>query len=368
MPAEYYENAEDQFHYGDDWKELTGDGQPGGGATVSLSGQEAVLTGVIPFNKQRACARFFLGHSYADSGSPYKLYREAPMPHPVWPHLRAASVSFSGLSPAAGSAGDNKVYEFSPFGGPPQLGGDKYRYANYEKAVATVRFRDFGRTRFLPDSAIRTDAGGTYYGDEALRWTTVMTESQVQALSADGSSQLKFAESTPAGPPAVAFPAPVAELLTKCTYALKWSQVPHEYVSDRDEVLTPWRLVSAGTNTYAGILSYLGKWNNASFPGSNGFLSGTMLFTAVKFDPMLFCVPTVNDDYPFTGYDITLVFEHFAPKKGYATSDKRGHRLFPWRGNGSASTAGWYWATRDDGSDFLPGADLNKIFAHIKNA
>ena len=347
MP-EYTEDPGDEFNYDDDWDESIDLTQPGGGTSVSYGNQEAVLVGLVPWNKQRSCARYFLGYSWADGDAPYRLYREPPQPHPVWPQLRAASVSFAGLAPLSNPLNPaGETFVPSPFVG--AAGGDLY-YAGYHYALTTVRYRNFGRMRFLPDSDVPS------YLFEYTRYCRFTNDVMVEALSADGISQLVFREGNGSGggtgPTAnvTAFPAPVAELLAKSSFCVVWHNVPHDYVSSDEDALVPDKVVKR-----------LGCVNDATFLG---FPTGSVLFQAMKAEEVLF--PVVSDapeDLPLTGWNLSLFFSVFDNQdlKGVPGSGYVGHRTFPWRNDGK-----WYYASRSDPArEMLPLADLKKVFQHV---
>jgi hypothetical protein len=342
MPILYAELEEDTFTYEDDWRELLDSpGSPPEDA-ISNSAMEATITGVIDFNKIRSCARHFLGYSYTSTdSSDFDLHREPPAAHPRWPNLYAHGISFRGLNPKSNPENPNgEPYTTSPFD------VDLYT-STFEKAVVTVRFRSFGRMRFLPDEDIEN------YQDEWKRWVQWQTAPRVEALSADGASQLRFAEGGTylgmAGPTAgqTPFPAPVAVLLAKCQFVMTWMHVPHDYLSADPDILIP-------TN----VLNIMGKTNADPFLG---FDAGVLLAEAPAFEPVLF--PAVAAD-PFDligGWNVHVGFNYFNPANA-AGSSYRGHNLMPFR-NG-----GFYLATRNGsatGPKLLPETDFIDLFKHV---
>lgn len=334
MPTEYTEDADDEFDYAADWKELL---DPAADDNVSNAVMEATLTGVVPFNKIRSCARWFLGYSECDDGSPYGLYREPPAFHPRWPNLYAHGVSFKGLNPQSNADNPNgEPYTESPFD--PDLYTSKF-----EKALVTVRFRSFGRMRFLGDDDIASS------DLEWQRWTQFTTSPQIEALSSDGASQLKFAEGGPP-PTGVAFPAPVATLLAKCNFVASWLHVPHRYLSESDLILKPTK-----------ILNCVGRVNDDTAFGE--FDAGTLLLQPPTFEPVLFPVVAEKAYDLMTGWNVHLPFVFFDPEKGVPGSSYRGHNLMPWRSDGK-----FYLATRDGtttGRRLLAEADFGQIFTHV---
>lgn len=354
---EYVEDPADEFDYKADWMEMIDNTQPGGGGGISYQSQDAVLVGLVPYNKIRTAAKFFLGHSWADADSPYRLHRDpVPQRHPTWPQMRAYSVGYVGLAPQSESDNPNREpYLVSPFVGPDN---QQLYTGSYQKAILTVRFRSFGRMRFLSDADVEAAAdevGVPAYKKEFMRFCRFNLDPSVEELSADGSSQLHFAETNGVPPnepsvsnPATPFPAPVVELLAKGSLSVTWLNVPHEYVSSDTDILVPDK-----------ILACLGHWNSASFLG---YKPGKLMLMALKAEEVLFPIATVDEDVPATGWNLTLVFNQFDPPKGVTGSDKHGHRLFPWRTNGK-----WYWCVRESGADFYAGADLYTVFQNVND-
>lgn len=343
MPDLYVENPDDEFTYETDWKECIDNTQPSGSDTSSATSQESVLVGLVPFNKVRSAERYFLGYSYADDDAPYKLHREPPARHPRKPSQYAYTVSSVGLAPKSNSDNPNgEPYQQSPFAG---LNSETLWYADYQYAVMTVRFKSFGRMRFLQDSYIDD------YTDEWKRMTRWAASPAVEALQADGIAQLKFAEGTPDG---LMFPAPLAALLSKIGMQLKWYGVPSEYVSSDPFVFFPDK-----------IINILGTINDDDFLG---FEKGTMLLKAVSAEETLFPVYP-NDSFDVIGgYDITLYWEFFDPPKGVAdsppgTSPYFGHRIYPYR----LDRKFYYCKLQNDTDELLPLKDHYTVFQHVSD-
>ncbi len=338
-----------EFDYETYWKEVIDTTQPGGGDHTTNKEQEAVLVGYVPFDQVVAAEKWFLGYSWCDGGSPYRLHRRPPCRHPRKPHLFACSFSSVGIGPKSNPDNPNKeTYRLSDY---PDPDGASLYYADYEYAICTVRFRSFGRTFFLDDTYM--PEADDWYKYEWQRFSEVTLGPQTQSLQADGSSNLVFREGS--GVNGKAFPAPLAELMAKANVKVRWLGVPHNYLTTNLYYLKPDK-----------ILGCLGKVSNALHIG---FDAGTMLLLAAEFDPCLFPVVSDNPDIPVTGWDVTLSYEQFDPDKGVAdsppgTSVYRGHRLFPYRVDGK-----WYYATREDASkELLPSADLNNVFKHVSAA
>ncbi len=354
----YEESPDDVFLYERDFKILVDSmNEPGGGVSLSNGSQEGTIVALIPWNKQRSAARAILGFSYCDDAAPYKLHREPPAMHPVWPQLRAHAITMSGFAIKSNpdnlddyDEDGNLIPGGQPFIETPwQEPTDSIlRAAYYEYVLATVRYKAYGMMRFLPDS----DIDG--YLDEWKRYVSFSTQPAVESLSVDGLAQLKWAE-TAASPlawapgPTVgdAFPAPLAAILAKTTLKMKWLNVPHNYISSDPVILNPTRLIAR-----------LGAWNADMFLGYN---IGTLLLLAIEAEPILFPVVT-NDpqDFPTVGYDLTLHFsDASAYPKGVPTSPYHGHRIFIHRDSGK-----FYWASRSNGYDLLPGRNMWSVFAH----
>lgn len=338
-----YQETGGEFDYDTEWKELL---DPAAEDNISNSAMEAVLVGTVPWGRQRAAARFFLGYSYADTAAPWRLHREPPAAHPRWPNLYAHGISFRGWSPKSNSVNANgEPFEESEF-------DDGQWTSHFELAVTTVRFRSFGRTRFLPDDheAITTP------GDEYKRYTSFTTAPSIEALSSDGASQLTFAEGVIPllGPTGKAFPAPITTLLSKTRYVLQWLHLPHEFLSTDPEILVPTR-----------ILNCVGKVNSTGFLG---FRAGELLMEPPTFEPVLFPVCAEDSFELITGWNAAIPLQYFSPEKGVAndppgTSPYYGHNLMPWRIDGK-----FYHATRDGtaaGRTLLPSADFNDIWKHV---
>lgn len=350
----YEELPEDEFIYDQDFLILIDSAnEPGGGIAFSANAQEATVVALIPWNKMRSAARYLCGFSYADEDTPYRLYREPPMCHPRLPNLRCSGANFAGFGIKSGtwtegtftpSNEDGYPLVEEPWQGPR---GETLRSAQYAYVLATVRYRSFNMMRFLPDADIND------YTDEHKRYFTIEVTASVETLSADGASNLKFAEGPAVGK---AFQAPLAQLLTKANITMTWANVPHNYISDDPITFSP-----------AKLIERLGTWNTDQFLG---YKVGTMLFLGFEAEPVLFPVLATDpiNDIPFVGWNIRFHFSHFDPQKGVvpvppATSDYNGHRIFPLRTDGF-----FYFATRDgttSGNELLPGTEHWKLFQHV---
>ena len=239
-----------------------------------------------------------------------------------------------------------------------------------------MKYKSWGRVRFLPDSDIRD------YTDEYKRYCSFDTDPSMESLQADGSSQLMFAEhNTPiTTPPSIAaddpfgkaFPAPIAELMGKTALTITWLQVPHNYLSTDPDILLldKWLGKYSSGNTPNNYSEWkfpprLGTVNSDFFLG---YYPGTLLLRAVKAVPILFPVTTADPYDLATGWNLMGVWEHFDPLKGTTygpASPYRGHRIFPY-----ARTGYWYYATRDGtvtGREMLPLTDHWKVFQNVND-
>lgn len=219
--------------------------------------------------------------------------------------------------------------------------GSLMRVGYYHQATFTIRYKSFGRVRFLPDGHIAT------YKDEWKRYVRWSTDPGAETLSADGQSQLKFDEGADNDPKGKVFPAPITTLLGKCAFSAIVFNLPHEYISSDPDFLSPDR-----------VTARLGTLNSVNFLGSK---PGTLLLMAAKFEEVPFPVAPDDPYDPITGWDVTFVWDYFDPPKGVPASDKFGHRLYPYRKDGK-----WYYCLRDDGaSEMLPMTDHFGLLAHV---
>ena len=396
-----------------DWQEVLDVNSPAESHFGADGQQEAALTGLIPYNKQRSAVRWFLGFASVTQNVSVlgvtlpigggSLSRENPCPHPQFPQLRASSVSFKPYVPKVVATGttlgipSNFALNLQPdfpsaVINPISGGGSSIKnlqYGSYAKTTAAVKFSSF-RFSFLEDNAIN-QVQTSYYaragkavpaGSGMFEWrrnTWVDTAPRLDILSADGVSQMAFAEGSPAivGPPAApagptgpystpatqptAFPAPIGIPTAKCDFTVNWYNVPYNYLtklSDTVDVLFP-----------QNILNCIGKVNSVTFMET--FDPETVLLKGASFDTKVFLVPAV-DGTPMLSVDVKLMFDYFNPKKGNPTSTYKGWQLLPYRVNGL-----WYYAVRSNppttvlgvtipGSlnttPLLPEIDMNTVF------
>lgn len=336
----YIEAAADRFNYSTDWLEVIAD-TGGGGASLSWDAQENTRQGYIPWNMQRSAARHFLGFAYADTAAPWRLHRETPQWDPQFPWLYAHSISFSPLVPLSNVANVN----LAPFA--RSVFDAANRESQYSWTLATVKYRSF-RHRFLNDIDVPTAA------EEYKRNCMFTSQGRIEILSADGISQLKFAETAAGGPTVgTAFPAPIGVLLPKLGIAAEWTGVPTDYLSTNSFIFIPTK-----------ILNCLGKVNSSAFLG---FDAGTLLMQPFEYTE--FTWPVASDTANQNAYELLrgvnlrLNFDYFNPTLGAGTPLFKGHNTFPWRGDGK-----FYAATRDGtagGTRLIESTDFNKIWEHV---
>lgn len=353
------------FDYDNDFTVAIDNQEPGGGMAITQQSQEAVIVGYHAYYLCRSAAKYFLGYSYADSGT-YALRRTPPATYAMFSNLRAHGYAATGMGPY-GNLGNpnNSPYFFGPW---RTIDNHTSKITNYSVALAIIRFKSYGLMRFL----------GDYFGDpaslaaakyETTRWTTFENAAQVDTLSADGASQLVFAESGgPGGGPTVtnssttstAFPAPLATLTPAANLKMRWLQVPNEYISSDPAIFKPDK-----------ILARLGTINKDQF---GPYLPGQLLLLGCGAVPVLYPVASSDPtDYPLVGWDIELDFHFSNPPKGVSNalggSPYYGHRIFPWRDNGL-----YYYAVRATGfgtsnqEELLPLMPYYPMFSHVQNA
>lgn len=332
MPRAYVEASDDRFDYYSDWQETIDDT---GTSDTHLSNdvQENVRVGYVPANKVRSATRFFLGFAYCDTGSPYRLHRENPHADPEFPWLYAYDVSIKKLGPKA----NTDISPVTPKIESPFYAG--FFFANYEKAIVTVRYRSF-RCRFRPDDQIDANT------DEWKRNVYFDVVPKVEALSADGVSQLHWDEG-PAGVLNVPFPSPVAALKTQTGFVLNWLNVPTNYLSLTSDYFFPTKIINC-----------MGKLNSDLFLDT--FNEKTLYMGPPTFN--IKPAPVASDDPydPLYYADLSIPLDYFEPEKG-VVSAYYGHSLFPWRVNGK-----WYHAVREDNtSEVLPSAAFSTILENV---
>jgi hypothetical protein len=359
MPAQIYQEAPgDVFNpiaNPTDWLELIdGNGQSPSESHFNADSQTSTLVGYIPWNKQRSARQWFLAYAYTDDN--YVLHRENPVSHPLFPELFCDGISFKAFVPAVNEETGNLKFT-SPFFGSGIGETANIQYvANHKYVIAIATFRSF-MTPFLADSAI------TVPSQEFYRNNYLALDPDIEILSADGVSQLTFAEGGPGGkgPTATksAFPAPVGQRLQKAKFAMNWTNLPMDFLSTTDSYFYP-----------ANILSIIGKISSAGFPAAaaedDQFPAGTLYCPGAKFTQRPFPITPADITYPIISIDVTLELSYFNPPQGASSPLAAGHLTFPFRGAPGDPTGGkFFYATRGGGASdppVLPTADFNNIF------
>ncbi len=364
MAGPYVEAPEDEFEYTTDWLEVVDNQAP---HTLHMTNdvQEAELVGWVRANKIRACCRWLLGFSYADTATPWLLRRENPQWHPEHPQLRCYDASARFSVPLT----DDLLAQYplkkeSPFGA-------NYNTANYKWSLVTARYRNYVY-RFREDGDLATPE------EEWRRNCWVMTEPRVEALTVSGGqSQLTYCESStaagtvPAGPgiptdtPSVKtpFPAPIAALLSKKGVVINWYDVPWEYLSDDPDIFTPTKLDAIA-----------GKVNSDLFLGR--YEPGTLLAEPYRYTISTWAVAPEDQLDALRKVNLAIPFTFFDPPRGATRPPgapfARGHNLMPWGGNGTGVSPGgnglFYLATRDGsttGPRLVGEAPFSDIFTHV---
>lgn len=360
FPTPYVEAAEDEFVWADDWKEATDTHAPSS-SQLSHDGQEATLVGRIPWNMERSATRAILGFAKADTASPWNLRRELPRRHPIHPQMRAYAVTFAPYGPKANSASTTPAANAQNIDSPFDEPGEN-RVAYYYELLCTIRYRAF-RYKFIEDDVIQAATALTGSNQEYQRFLFIDPEPTMDVLSADGVSQLTFAETGAGGGPTAGatgtrFPAPIGVLLTKTNLVVKWFGVPWDYLSTDETVFTPTK-----------ILDCVGKVNDGTFFGR---AAGTLLMRP----PRYFIKPfpgVIGDDLitPLMQVDLEIPMEYFKPTLGASSPIVQGHNNMPWRGApGDPHGGKFFLATYGGGTTdprLLASATFTTIFTHVSS-
>ncbi len=272
--------------------------QPGGGEAFSLESGDATSVYLVPWDKQRDFIFKFLGFSYADNKSPWRLHRINPVYHPRFPWLTASTVSFSAIGPLKNDDNTGTYVQ----GVYPSLAGC-IKVAQYEWVIATVRFVDRPWT-FLDDAQVLSAGSGTAYAGEPYRNTYFTPSPSVEIISAEGLNNILWANNqfSPTSPGNI-IPAPFGTLMSKTLLSFRWMWVPNEYVSGPNSL----------TFTPKWIDSCVGKVNSDTFLG---YAPGTLLLQAPTYERFRFPVPTIDGVYGYFGWNIGLNFQFFDPPRG----------------------------------------------------
>jgi hypothetical protein len=230
-----------------------------------------------------------------------------------------------------------------------------YYSAYYEEALLAVRYRNF-LYRFREDDDIVSAE------DEWRRYTFVQTEPQVEALTITGGmAQLRFAEGNPAAGLTLPklFGAPLAELLTKKLVTVTWYDVPHEFLSENEDIFVPTRLDAIQ-----------GHVNDDLF--MDVYEPGTLLALGYSISPGTWAVAPEDMLDPLRKVTVTMKFSWFDPPRGASTPPlARGHNLMPWGGDGTTGGDGnFYLCTRNgnaDGQRLIPSATFSDIWTHVSS-
>lgn len=89
----------DRFNPEVDWKEEGEIASLGDAHFASDGANHAVLNGVIPYRKVRSFIFWALGHAFAEKQAPWRLFRQNPPCHPMYPWMRVRAVSIRGYEP-----------------------------------------------------------------------------------------------------------------------------------------------------------------------------------------------------------------------------------------------------------------------------
>jgi hypothetical protein len=353
MPGPYVEQAEDQFNYVEDWKEVAEDSERGS-AHFADTAQEDTLFGWIPWNKRRSALRFFKGFAYADTAAPWRLHREQPHQHPDYPWLRAYDVSFGGAVLEANTDNpNNSPYDMTPFVLDPVT-----RRTKYLKCLCAVKYRAFGDVWFLEDDEIESPK------DEWFRNTLLLPpEPQVEALTVTGGlSQLRFSETSSTGPKITGdgtrFTAPLAELQCKTTLRLLWWHVEWDYLSSSNNFFRPTKIEAC-----------IGRVNSDTL--FDEFEPETLLMLPPQYEIFPWWVASDDTTEPLMGVNVTLNFSFFDPPLGATNPHRHGWNNMPWGGNGIVNGDGKYYRATRNGSNsgrgLLEAVPMMDIFTHVSS-
>lgn len=318
-----------------------------GGSEFSLNASRArAVVRLKDWTMLRSFIRRVLGFSWGTESSPWRLQRENPLWHPVYPWLIADSISVQGLGPWP---------KYKPESQEWTLKIEEPLYKNwsatrYKEALITVNFVDVP-WNILSDESIE------WYGDEIYRNVFFDVEPSVEMISSEGGYQLEL-RSANAQVQGKKVPAPFGTLMHKTTFILNWMYVPHNYISDDPNVLIP-----------KNILKCVGKVNSTDF---GPFPKGTLLMQPPRFRRFRFPITSTNDELQFFGYNIQIPLQYFDPSRDPLDIQAdpnypRGHNLMPFR-----YTMKWYKALRvqpngNASGTLLEEIDFHEIFRHVKD-
>lgn len=329
------------------WQEMVAGSQPGGAQVFSETQQSAALVVHLQKpNQKNSFLRKVRGYSYADVGSPYRLYRINPMQHPEdgLRYLRATQVAFEDYHPAGNPA--NSADNYKPYRFVEDANIEVESWTYYGATRATVQFAS------VPYPIIHDDDYGEswyiYEYDRNVDWFAETT-ADISVLTAQTDKALKIIEGPANHTP---IPADIGEYLPKLKLAWKWYNVPHEYIYG-------W-----SGNTPSKLLSGLGKVNSDTF---RDYPKMTLLLEAFQLERFL--NPWQWENYlPSFSYNITFCLSHFDPLPAVASPVFRGHNLLPWSQAGTSNGSIWFSASRPANgglaNPYLPHYDFGELFSH----
>ena len=307
-------------------------------ANVGNTTASATLVGYIDAKDFALAIAAILGYSIClYSGSPphqiRRLHRVAPVCHPRLRNLYASSVR---VTPYSFTKPDEAFQhkEIAPtykgiFVERPDF-KESFNVIKYTSAYKVLKveidFSEFVGVVFASNEQPGFEKDFKNY--EHRRFAQVTFDYNLEILQMDNAASLVF----DAGPPKEqSFPTPVGIMLPQAKLIIKWLWVPHEFLSDY--YLVNYKIVYNNT-----IQSKLGHVNEDEFLG---FKPGTLLFTSWKTEPIV--VPVADKDLGWVhmrlAWNVNFEFLYLntisnASYEGMPEWAKRGHNVFPWRGDG----------------------------------
>lgn len=365
---------------GSDWKEFVKSYSPGS-VTSSLDEGEAILTGLIPFSKQRGAERYCVGWQLPSPidapdalNDVFVLTRTPPVQHPTRDGWYAVSCDIQPYVPS--NLGRLKV----PVVDPTRLPA----YARYDKAVLTIRFRPIDYY-IAPDQQYDPTGVANQGVPEWQRWTRVdLNECSVEALSGQGFN-LIYKEgpfSSPTKNPATQFPAPLNNPVVKTRMSINWFSVPERHIIDQNGV--PSKLLAASGKLNSTYIQF-NPFSPVLDGQSIGFPTGTLFCSLIGLKKRKWA-QWCNGDRAGDRflYDVVIGCDYFDPPNGAGpayggNSTIRGHNLFPAPVVPSAGNfttfLPWYYCTRPTQADinaassvpFLDSYNYKLMFESVLN-
>lgn len=332
------------FDFSVDWYERWNSRSPNSD-NIGIENSTAVLTGIIPWGLRRSAVETIFGYVYVSGPSGQsgrmRLYRNAPTRHPKWPWMYATKLlNITGVKPRGTETtdDDNGIPGYS---GPlSNLYGEIHRVATYQYAEITVLFEP------LPYNVQFKKIGSTTPEVEYNRFCSFEYEPIEEAILGLGGSLL-FREGPPgSGNPPQSLPQTIGFIYSKLNIKMTWHHVPESWIFTPEGV--PEKL-----------LACIGKVNSDPFLG---YSTGTLRCKPPKINR--FVAPySFLDNEPTFWYNIEFNFEHFDPPNGDPLSNKRGHNLFPWRGDNK-----FYYCTSQAGNlPVFESYDFRLMFSHVSD-